>query len=453
MKSIHRGLLGWLILGLMATSIVAGVAIFTTARAESGELFDYELRMVALSLPDAMEAVDAAEQPTRDYGGIADDRIVIETWNRQGTRLYRALSAPELTLPQSDGFSSMTLQGVRWRAFRIVKRDRLIVVAQPYSIRDDLGFRLAWRTLWPFGLLVPATIIIVLLVVARGLSPIARLSQLLMDRSVRALSPLSLAGIPEEIQPLVAALNALLERLATAAHTQQTFIADAAHELRTPLTALKLQLQAATREGLREGDAEILERLESRVNRMIHLLRQLLSMAREDASDAVPLTAVSLRRIAETAVADLSLLAEAGGVDLGLVTRQLDDADSCRVQGDAAGLAALLGNLIDNAIRHTDTGGRIDVILHRGQIGFNVDVVDSGPGLPDHELERVFDRFYRGETARGAGSGLGLAIAASIAARHGARLVLANRDAAVGPGLIASVVGLSADASSGSVSA
>ncbi|MGI4859294.1 MAG: ATP-binding protein [Janthinobacterium lividum] len=449
MKSIHRWLMGWLILGLMVTSIVAGVAIFTTARNESGELFDYELRMVALSLPDQMETVDVAEQPTRDYGGIADDRIVIETWSREGARLYRASSAPELTLPRSDGFSSMTLQGVRWRAFRIVKRNRLIVVAQPYSIRDDLGFRLAWRTLWPFGLLVPATIILVLVVVARGLSPIDRLSHLLMERSVRALSPLSLAGIPDEIQPLVAALNALLERLATAAHTQQTFIADAAHELRTPLTALKLQLQAAAREGLLEGDTEILERLESRVNRMIHLLRQLLSMAREDADDAAPLTSVSLRDIAEAAVADRSLLAEAGGVDLGLVTRLLDDSDACGVRGDAVGLAALLGNLIDNAIQHTRTGGRIDVILHRGRTGFDIDVVDNGPGLPDHELDRVFDRFYRGETARGAGSGLGLAIAASIAARHGARLALRNRADPAGPGLIASIVGLTADAGTG----
>lgn len=440
MKSIRRWLLGWLIVGLMATSLIAGGAIFHTARTESGELFDYELRTIALSLPANIETADTAEQPTNGYSGIADDHVVIEIWDRQGNRVYQARPEQSLSLPKVEGFSSIEAHGLRWRVFMVRQTDRIVVTAQPFSVRHDLGDTLAWNTLWPLILLIPATILWVLFVVGRGLSPIDKLSALLEGRSVRSFSLLPVANVPNEVRPLVVALNALLQRLEQAAHAQQTFIADAAHELRTPLTALKLQLQAIKRDDTDGDDALSVERLTTRVNRIIHLAQQLLVMAREDAQNSRALVPVSLRQIAESAVAELSLLAEAKQVDLGLESASLAADDACQITGDAMGLSILLNNLIDNAIRHSDAGGKIDVVLSRSNGRMNVDVADTGTGIPPEELERVRDRFYRGESARGQGSGLGLAIVSSVVERHSAKLVLRNR--VDGPGLVVSVQGL-----------
>ncbi|HEY1998946.1 ATP-binding protein [Paraburkholderia sp.] len=441
MTSIRRWLLGWLIFGLAAASGVAGYGIFHTARQEASELFDYELRTVALSLPARLESAISAEQPSPDFHGIDDDRIVIEIWDRTGNLVYHSLKAPALER-YSAGIRTIVRGEYHWRVFGLQQPDRFIQVAQPFSVREDLAMRLALHTLWPLWLMVPATIVLVLFVVARGLAPIRDLSHALSTRSIDSLQPLQLDGsVPVEIRPLVEALNDLLLRLNVASQQQRTFVADAAHELRSPLTALKLQLQAAARNGTLKGEGQTLERVEGRLNRIIHLVQQLLTLAREDAQPATSMKPVSLRRLGEQAVGDFSLIAEARRVDLGLECVQTTSpADPYTVLAEQHSLSVLLNNLIDNAIRHTPEGGKVDVILSRTENGIGLEVVDSGPGIPEKELERVLDRFYRGEGAHGQGSGLGLAIAARIAQRHQVKLTLRNNSSA--GGLSVSVTGL-----------
>ncbi|HYS62240.1 MAG TPA: ATP-binding protein [Paraburkholderia sp.] len=444
MTSIRRWLLGWLIFGLAAASGVAGYGIFHTARLEASELFDYELRTVALSLPANLAGAGDGEHRQPDLGDLSDDRIVIEIWDRTGKLIYHSMQAPLFSrLP--EGFSTVERGEYHWRTFGLQQPGRYIQVAQPVSVREDLALQLALHTLWPLGVLVPVTIVLVLFVVARGLAPIGGLSRALSTRSIDSLEPLRLDGtVPVEMKPLVVALNDLLQRLNTASQAQRTFIADAAHELRSPLAALKLQLQAASRDGSLKGEGQTLERVEERVNRMIHLVQQLLTLAREDAHRVMSMTPVSLRRIGEQVVGDFSLLAEAKEIDLGLEcenSRTVGDAYT--VLADPHGMSVLLGNLINNAIRHTPRGGRVDVILRRpfgARVG--LDVVDSGSGIPEAELERVLDRFYRGEDAQGEGSGLGLAIVSRIAERHQLALSLRNNEGR--PGLCVSVFGLNA---------
>jgi two-component system OmpR family sensor kinase len=245
--------------------------------------------------------------------------------------------------------------------------------------------------------------------------------------------------MPVEIRPLVEALNDLLQRLNTASQAQRTFIADAAHELRSPLAALKLQLQAASRDGSLKGEGQTLERVEHRVNRIIHLVQQLLTLAREDAQPATSMAPVSLRRIGEQAVSDFSLLAEMREIDLGLECEGARAPnDTYTVLAESHGMSVLLGNLINNAIRHTPSGGRVDVVLRRDGDQVGLEVVDSGTGIAAAELERVFDRFYRGEGAKGEGSGLGLAIVARIAGRHQLALSLRNNAGRAGLSVAAS---------------
>jgi two-component system OmpR family sensor kinase len=443
MTSIRRWLLGWLIFGLAAASLVAAYGIFHTARAEASELFDYELRTVAQSLPSNLSGAGDGEHRGPEFGDLADDRIVIEIWDRSGRLVYHSMEAPLLShLPA--GFSTVKRGEFHWRTFGLQQPERYIQVAQPVSVREDLALRLALHTLWPLGVLVPVTIVLVLLVVARGLAPIGGLSRALTARSIESLEPLRLDGaVPVEIRPLVAALNDLLQRLGSASQAQRTFIADAAHELRSPLAALKLQLQAASRDGSLQGEGQTLERLEGRVNRIIHLVQQLLTLAREDAHPVTSMAPTSLRRIGEQVVGDFSLLAETREIDLGLECEAARDAlDAYTVLAEPHGMSVLLGNLVNNAIRHTPRGGRVDVILRRAGDRVGFDVVDSGSGIPEAEIERVFDRFYRGEEAQGEGSGLGLAIVSRIAVRH--QLALSLRNNVGAPGLRVAVSGLAA---------
>ena len=444
MTSIRRWLLGWLIAGLALAALVAAYGIFYTARLEATELFDYELRTVALSVPASIGSTDAHAQRTPDFAGLADDRLFIEVWDDAGHSVYKSLDG--IDVPRyPPGLRTIERDEYHWRVFGVQEGERFVQVAQPVSVREDLAMHLALRTLWPLALFLPVIVLIVLFVVGRGLAPIGSISRALSTRSFDSLEPLRLdARMPVELKPLVDALNDLLHRLNDASQAQRTFVGDAAHELRSPLAALKLQLQAAERDGSLVGSKQTFERIEGRLNRLIHLVHQLLTMAREDAQRSAHFEPVSLRRLCERAVGDFSMLAEARHIDLGLEFNPSRDTDDAyKVNAEPAGIEVLLNNLIDNAIRYTPSGGKVDVILKRSGAGIDVCVSDSGPGIPDAERERVFDRFYRSAGNKEHGSGLGLAIALKIAERHHAILSIANNENS--PGLRVTLSGLRAE--------
>ena len=443
MTSIRRWLLGWLIAGLALAALTAAYGIFYTARIEATELFDYELRTVALSVPATIGSSNALARRTPDFAGLADDRLFIEVWDDAGQSVYKSLEG--LDVPRyPPGLRTIERDEYHWRVFGVQEGDRFVQVAQPVSVREDLARHLALRTLWPLALFLPVIVLIVLFVVGRGLAPIGSISRALATRSFDSLEPLRLDGrMPVELKPLVDALNDLLHRLNVASQSQRTFVGDAAHELRSPLAALKLQLQAAERDGSLVGSKQTFERIEGRLNRLIHLVHQLLTMAREDAQRGARFEPVSLRRLCERAVGDFSTLAEARQIDLGLEFNPSRDADDAyKVSAEPAGIEVLLNNLIDNAIRYTPRGGKVDVILKRSDDGIGLCVSDSGPGIPDAERERVFDRFYRSAGNKEHGSGLGLAIALKIAQRHQATLSIDNNEGS--PGLRVTLSGLRA---------
>ena len=441
MTSIRRWLLGWLICSLGVACLIAGFGIFSTARIEAGELFDFELRTVAHSLPQNIGADDVALGRNPELHGIADDRLVIDIWDRTGRLIYHSPHEP--ALPRfGEGFRSAEREGFRWRAFGVKQENRFVQVAQPHYIRDDLAVTLALRTIWPLAVLIPVIVVIVLVVVARGLSPVRWLSGSLATRSPESLEPVAFGKrMPEELRPLVEALNDLLARLNEASEAQRSFVADAAHELRTPLTALKLQIQGVIGDGSLQVDSETVAKIDGRLNRLIHLAQQLLSMAREDAAREAAIMPMSLRALCESRVGDFSLLAEARMIDLGLELEQAQsDLDTFTIMGDAHALGVLVNNLLDNAIRHTPPGGRVDVTLRREAEGIALTVLDSGPGIAESEIERVCDRFYRCVGTSGHGSGLGLAIALRVAQRHHATFEVKNRKGV--SGLCVSVNGL-----------
>src|ERR1700754_2080259 len=210
MTSIRRKLLGWVIFGFGAAAPAYG--IFHTARNEAGELFDYELRTVALSLPPNLHATMTAQQSDAMLGDIADDRIVIEIWDASGNIAYRSQAVQTLGRYPA-GLRTIEDNETPWRVFGVQQPARFVQVAQPLSVRNDLALTLALHTLWPLGVMVPAAIVLVLFVVMRGLAPIGGLSRSLASRSLDALEPLTIdTHTPVEVRPLVVAFNDLLRR-------------------------------------------------------------------------------------------------------------------------------------------------------------------------------------------------------------------------------------------------
>ena len=274
------------------------------------------------------------------------------------------------------------------------------------------------------------------LAVGHALEPLQRLTALVKARRVDALEPLPETPLPEEVQQLVTALNDLLARLHGALDRERAFMADAAHELRTPLTALHLQMGMLARASGETERVAAMETLSAGVQRAIRLVEQLLALARQEPRAERLRVPVRLDEMAREVVAELVPLADAGGIDLGV-----SGAQPVTVRGDPDDLRTLLRNLVDNAVRYSGAGSRVDVSADElpaagGGIA-RLTVSDDGVGIAPAERERVFDRFYRRAGTTPPGSGLGLSIVKSIADAHGARLALA--DGPTGKGLSVTV--------------
>jgi two-component system OmpR family sensor kinase len=292
-------------------------------------------------------------------------------------------------------------------------------------VRNELAATAAFRTLTPFLLLLPAMGLLVWFTVGRGMRPLEAMARAVKARTPTALQPLPDRGVPFEIQPLVAALNDLLRRLDRTLGAQRQFVADAAHELRTPLTALGLQIQLAERAATAEERAAAFATVKEGLTRAAHLIDQLLTLARQepDVTES-PGGNVDLNDLARQVIAEHMLLAATKSIDLGM-----GRGEAVAVSGDRDGLHIMLRNLVDNAVRYTPEGGKIDVSVYAGPEGPVLEVTDSGPGIAPADRARVFDRFYRGAGQEIPGSGLGLAIVRNIAERHHARVILGE-----GPG-------------------
>jgi two-component system, OmpR family, sensor kinase len=431
MSSLRARLLAWLLAGVLGVGVVGGWVVYRTALAEADAFFDYHLQQTALILRD--QPVEYLLGPQFGPTGASYD-FVVQVWSLDGVRVY--LSRPHAVLPQITtlGFSTVSTSEGSWRVFGVQAQTRVIQVAQPMRVRRQRAVELALETLKPFALLLPVLALVIWFAVGHALSPLGRLTQLVKARRVNALDALPEAQLPDEVQPLVGALNELLLRLRGALERERAFVADAAHELRTPLTALHLQMGMVAHAASEAERAAAMSTLSAGVQRAIRLVEQLLALARQEpraASEHLPLR---LDDLARAIVAELVPLADAGRIDLGV-----EAAHSATVRGDADALRTLLRNLIDNAVRYSPPGGRVDVSVTQESDGaVRLTVSDNGPGIAPSERARVFDRFYRSAGTQPPGSGLGLAIVKAIAEAHHAAVELGERPE--GGGLRVSVV-------------
>jgi len=428
MTSLRARLLAWLLAGVVFVGAGGGWIVYRNALVEADAFFDYHLRETALILRD--QPVEYM-LPQQIAPADAAYDFVVQVWSLDGVRVY--LSRPHATLPEITtlGFSTVSTAEGSWRVYGAQALTRVVQVAQPMSVREKRAAELALRTLAPFALLLPVLALLIWLAVGQALRPLERLTALLKARRVNALEPLPDVRLPDEVRPLVGALNELLARLQAALGRERAFMADAAHELRTPLTALHLQMEMLARASGESERGAAMQQLSAGVQRAIRLVEQMLALAREQPHTQPQHAPVALEPLAREVLAELVPLADARRIDLGLSHTQ-----PVTVTGDREALRTLLRNLIDNAVRYTGESGRVDVSLENGGSPAapraQLTVSDTGPGISAEERARVFDRFYRRPGTAPPGSGLGIAIVKAIADAHQATVQLADGPAGRG---------------------
>jgi two-component system, OmpR family, sensor histidine kinase QseC len=270
-----------------------------------------------------------------------------------------------------------------------------------------------WGTLWPLALALPLLALLAWWAIRRSLAPLRALGAQLAARPAHAVQPVQVSQAPSELEPLVGALNDLLARIDTMLQAERRFTADAAHELRTPIAAIRAQAQVALTEPDEARRRHALRASLEGCDRATRLVEQLLTLSRLEAGAAVAMQTVDLAALARQVVGDLAPRALHKRQDLGAAT------EPCTVRGDATLLGVLLRNLVDNALRYSPPGARIDVTVRRAEGRALLQVEDSGPGLPADQAQRLGRRFERGLGHEESGSGLGWSIVRRIADAHG----------------------------------
>lgn len=434
-----NSLRGRLLASLVALyALFAGAVLLTNYRQSKANItgfIDRQMHTLAVSYSRriADTAQDAPTRPVSDYAIEHQGAAIVEFWRPDGTLAFANRQVAGIALQRQSGFHDVRDGGKGWRVYTLPSTPYWVQTITSDDFRKRVIWDSAWDTAKPIIYLAPLSVAILWLIVWLALRPVDRLVRTLAGQDERTLAELEPAHVPRELLPLIGSMNGLLKRLRMAFENQQRFVQDAAHELRTPVTAVKLQFENLRRKKDISGTTEYAQ-LEAGIRRLQRTVEQLLSLARHETvrPEAGPPGTVDLAELAQAAVRELVPLAESRAVDLGL-----GDMVAAKARLDGSQLRLILNNLIDNAVRYTPPGGRVDVTMRLEPGAAVIDVADSGPGIPAAELDRVFARFYRGASTESPGSGLGLAIAKASADRCGATIELINRPG--GAGLIARV--------------
>jgi two-component system OmpR family sensor kinase len=413
----------WISTAIVVGAAIAGSYSFITATDDAHREQDTQLRQIGY-LISRLDAVPASPMARERAGDVDyDARIVVRFLQTPGgPPIPRPSRTPYFSGLLSDGLQTVTTNREQWRVFvRTNAKGVRVAVAQQTVVRDAAARSDALRTVMPILFLGPVLVLIVMLLVRAMFQPLRTLTAQLGERDEHDLGELDRTALPSEVWPFVREINQLIARTVRAMALHRRFIADAAHELRSPMTAMSLQAERLAASEMPDEARERLGTLSAGLNRTRILLDQLLTLARTQDAHIGGVSRVSLKRAIQESLEDLVPLADEKGIDLGVV----GSADPF-VAGRPVDIKILVKNLIDNAIRYTPDGGRVDIRVACEHGVVILDIDDTGPGIPEDERERVFDPFYRVLGNGQIGSGLGLAITRTIATQMGANVSLAN---------------------------
>lgn len=457
-RSSLRARLRWLILGVIALVLVP-LGIYSMRRTinEVSELSDARLAQSARTLQTLVgeiglpalqrHTVEAgvmvpiatkSKQEVVLHGHTYESEVGFQVFDHSGRTLMATDNMAVLSPPDAAhfGFQNVRLGEYRWRLFTLPPtHDGLVVrAAERYDSRRDITMAL-WveHALAPL-IALPVLALLVGWAVRRGLRPLDALAAKLATRKPGSRDTLDVAEAPRELEPVLDALNSQFTLLEEALERERRFSADVAHELRTPLASTMINLENA--EASRDtGEAEVaLTGARESLAALARRVEQLLSLARLEASSRAEQHAdIDLGAVAQTVIEELAPLIGDSDVELDVAL----PGAPLMVRGHAVALAALMRNLLENALRHVPAGGSVKLIVQREQADAVIDVIDDGEGIPPERRAAVFARFHREAGSRGDGYGLGLSIVQRAAQMHDATIALL--DSPYGRGLRVSV--------------
>lgn len=438
LPSLHKKLLMWILTPMFILIIIDTSFLYRVAIHYIEKSFDRELDDQA---SDILELVKVAQVPFDKFQINHDALKVILT--DQDDQLYYSILDTEGRILNGDENLAMAKNGkpsrksneyysygnIKKNIVRIVTlnatvnirnktQDIYIQVAETLNKRHRLAKRILIGIVVPQLLLVIAVIAMLSFSIGRGLRPLRELNDAVAQRSYRELGPIQLTNVPNEVHGLVESINSLMSQLESVLKSQNRFIADAAHQLRTPLAGIQAQFELAQS----ESDPAIKEATQAQINlsldRMTHLVSQLLKLAHNqpEAIDTINLKKLDIADLAKEVCAEMVPMAYKKDIDLGFDPPL--SADSTLIMGDATRLKVLLQNLVDNAVRYTNSGGKVTVSVKQLTNGIQLSVEDNGIEIPLDEYDKVFERFHRVVGNFQEGSGLGLSIVKEIAHLH-----------------------------------
>ncbi|MEO6354966.1 MAG: ATP-binding protein [Burkholderiaceae bacterium] len=431
-QSLQFRLSAWLSLVILAVALAAGIFSFVSIFQDTIELQDDQLRQMAALVNRQHLPVTYAGPSKNAPDTDPESRVAVQLLRQPNSNAPESAGElPGLPDDLSDGMHTLTINHLSWRLFvKTLDSGSRIAIGQQTEMRDEIARDNALRTLMPFLILIPILLLLVGDLTRKMFTPLKKMASELDRRSEQDLREISDTRLPSEIQPFVIAINQLLARVAQSAAAQRRFVADAAHELRSPLTALSLQAERLEAADMSGQARERLTSLRDGIHRTRGLLDQLLTLARVQESSHGQTASVSIQYVFRQVLEDLMPLAEVKNIDVGVVSEM--DAN---VSVQEVDLKTLVKNLLDNAIRYTPDGGRIDLSVRTNDHHVTVQVDDTGPGIPEDERIRVFDPFYRALGNDAVGSGLGLSIVKTIADRVGAKVSFDYTDEKLQSGL------------------
>lgn len=436
MKSIRLQLLVGLLVVIMGLALIEAAWSYRDTYHETEEIFDAHLAQYARTIHNLLvnQIPELPEPPlvwplpleVDEYGHPYERKLNFQVWRDGSLLAYSAAAPPDRSYaPLSPGYSTIRLGSDSWRVFNLSDRDHglMIQVAERGDVRGEMAELIARRTLGKSMTLIPLTALLIVWLVGRGLAPLGDLDREIARRNARRLNPLSLVALPTELQPVVGTINDLMARLEQALAQERRFTSDAAHELRTPLGLVRLQVEELSRMATPQEREEAQIRLLHGVDRLSRTVTQMLQLARlEQAPGALPLGTLDLRTVVAAQIAELAPIALEKYQEVGLDAPE----DPCLLDGYAEALAVMSRNLLDNAIRYTPQGGRINVSIQTAGPYWLLIIEDDGPGIPEALRQRVWERFFRPPGLDEPGSGLGLSIVRQVLDLHRGEALLAT---------------------------
>jgi len=449
-RSLFGEILDWMLAPLLLLWPMSVAITWLVAQSIANHPYDRELAQMARTLARHVTLEAGAPKPKLDALAAellrSDD--VDQIWYQVlGLRGELVGGDRDLPTPPEDErvaadevhFRDDTLNGepVRvaslWLSHAPLARDQtppLVQVAETLDKRSRLATEIIKGVILPQFVILPLAVLLVWLALARGIAPLNELQRRIRSRESHDLSPIGEREAPEEVAPLVRAINDLLARLDQSMSRQKHFLADAAHQLKTPLAGLRTQAELAQREidagrGSPEDLKRSLQHIARSSQRAAHMVNQLLAMARAEDQEhsAQQQQEVNLVGLATETVRDFVPRALERRIDLGYEGPAAGDS-TVRLQGEPLLVRELIRNLVDNALQYTPAGGTVTVRVVEDPFGqvIVLQVEDNGPGIAPEEREQVFRPFYRVLGSNVDGSGLGLAIVREIAQRHSAEV-------------------------------